>query len=161
MRKSIFIVSALLIGTALLSAQCAVSGPQGKAPDFSLSTIDSGTIQLSDYKGKVIILDFWATWCPPCRKEIPGFIKLYEEYKGRGLVIIGISSEDIDKLKKFSKDNGINYPIAIGNPEVSSAYGGIQYIPTTFIIDRDGNIAGKHVGFVEKDVFEKEIKGLL
>lgn len=157
--KRFAILIALLF--TFFGMQCALSETNETAPDFSLSTIDGSTLTLSDYKGKVVILDFWATWCPPCRKEIPGFIELYDEYKDKGLVIIGVSSEDINKLKKFSGDNGINYPIAIGNREVAQAYGGIQYIPTTFIIDKEGKIVGKHVGFVEKAVFEGEIKELL
>lgn len=118
-------------------------------------------MSLSDYKGKVIILDFWATWCPPCRKEIPDFIRLYDNYKDKGLVIIGISSESEDTLKNFCTDAEVNYPIAIGTREIQQAYGGIQYIPTTFIIDKKGNIVNKHVGFTSYEVFESEIKDLL
>lgn len=165
MKKKMFIALTALTGILILSAfmgnQCAVSQTQKVAPDFSLSTIDGETLKLSDYKGKVIILDFWATWCPPCRKEIPDLIKLYDKYKDKGLIIIGISSEDTNTLKEFSEDNGINYPIALGNQKVAEAYGGIQYIPTTFVIDREGNIIKKHVGFTEYEVFEAEIKELL
>lgn len=132
------------------------------APDFSLSLINGGTLKLSEYFGKVIILDFWATWCPPCRAEIPDFISLYNEYKDRGLVIIGISVDDsIEPVKKFIQQNNVNYPVVMGNSKVIQDYGGITGIPTTFIIDKKGNIVEKFVGYRPKEVFEKSIKRLL
>lgn len=156
----------LLIGITLLSvtwgAQCALSEPSETAPDFSLSTINGEILKLSDFKGKVIILDFWAMRCPPCRKEIPDFIKLYNKYKDKELVIIGVSLDrDLDRLKTFCHDMGINYPIVIGTRELTETYGGIMYIPTTFVIDKNGNIVNKHIGFTEKEVFEEEIKAFL
>lgn len=133
------------------------------APDFTLSTIEGKTLSLSDFEGKVIILDFWATHCPPCLMEIPDFIKLYDKYKEKGLVIIGVSLDrgNIEDLKNFCRNKGINYPIAIGNYEVTQSYGGIRYIPTTFIIDKNKNIIKKFIGFTSLEVFEGEIKKLL
>ena len=135
----------------------------GNAPDFTLSKLGGGEFTLSALKGKVIILDFWATRCPPCRREIPDFIHLYKKYKDKGLEIVGVV---LDKDKEasvgpFAKKMGINYTTVFGNREVTNKYKGIRYIPTTFIIDRNGNIAKKHVGFVKKEVFEAEIKELL
>ena len=131
------------------------------APDFTLPAQDGKKISLSDYKGKVIIINFWSTWCPPCRKEIPDFIKLYNKYKDKGFIILGISSEDKARLKDFVQSNGINYPILIGDNSVAEAYGGIQYIPTTFIIDRKGKISKKFIGFTAYDIFEAELNNLL
>lgn len=134
----------------------------GPAPDFTLKGIDGKDLALSSLKGKVVIIDFWATWCPPCREEIPGFIEMYKKYKDQGLEIIGISvDKDENKLKKFIADNGVNYPIVSFTKDVTEAYGGIQSIPTTFILDHQLNIVGKHIGFVEAAAFEKEIEPLL
>jgi peroxiredoxin len=138
-------------------------GVWGNTPDFILPQLDGSLLKLSDYLGKVIILDFWATWCPPCRAEIPDFINLYNEYREKGLLIIGISldSSGIETVKKFVNKMGINYPIVMGNNKVINDFGGITGIPTTFIIDRKGNQIQKFVGYRSKEVFESEIKKLL
>jgi peroxiredoxin len=120
------------------------------APDFSVTTLDGKTIKLSELKGKRVVLDFWATWCPPCRKEIPHFIKLANEASPDELVIIGISSEDADTLKAFVKKNGINYPIASAD-ELPSPYTDVTGIPTTFFIDRRGVIQNVLVGYHDFD----------
>ena len=132
------------------------------APDFALPDLEGNTVRLSDFKGKVIILDFWATWCPPCVKEIPHFVELYEKYRENGFQMIGIalSSGSAKDVKKFAAEHGINYPILMGNREVSRKYGNIRSIPTTFLIDRQGRIANKYIGYRPKDVFEKDLKSL-
>lgn len=166
MEKKVFIVSVFLIGVVVLSG---ILGKQNirsetlkTAPEFSLPAVNDGTIKLGNYRGSVVILDFWATWCPPCKDEIPDFIKLYNNYKDKGLMIIGISLDtDTDKLKDFCRNMGINYPIAMSDDKVTGAYGGIQYIPTTFIIDKEGNIVKKYVGFTKYSEFESQIKKLL
>ncbi|MDR0676842.1 MAG: TlpA family protein disulfide reductase [Elusimicrobiota bacterium] len=135
----------------------------GDAPDFELKDIYGKNFKLSNFIGKVIILDFWATWCPPCQEEIPGFNKLYEEYKLQGLEIVGVSldSKDVSVVKKFANEYAIKYHLVMGNDQIAKNYGGITAIPTTFIIDKNGNIVNKHIGFVSKESFEKEIKKLL
>ena len=135
----------------------------GNAPDFTLLQLDGESFTLSSLKGKVIILDFWATWCPPCRKGIPDFIDLQEEYKEQGLEIVGVL---LDQGKKSSLESkvekmGINYIVVLGGREVTQAYGGVRAIPTTFIIDKDGNIIKKFVGYTPMSTFESEIKKLL
>lgn len=136
---------------------------ENKAPDFTLKTSDGKTIKLSDYKGKVVIIDFWATWCPPCRKGIPDLISIQKEYK-KDVVIIGISLDGEKTVKDvpgFVKDYGINYPIVYGDEKIVNAYGGIQGIPTAFVVDKKGNIVDKHVGLVPKDTYVNKIKELL
>jgi peroxiredoxin len=133
------------------------------APDFSLANLAGETVSLSDYKGKVILLDFWATWCPPCRKEIPDFVNLQDEYGAKGLQIVGISldQDGVQVVKDFAEEFGINYPVLMGNSKVKADYGGIRGIPTTFLISRKGEIIDKYVGFRDKSVFEEAIKSLL
>jgi thiol-disulfide isomerase/thioredoxin len=113
-------------------------------------------------KGSVLILDFWATWCPPCRKEIPGFIELAKKYDSQGVIFAGLSVDNngTQVVQKFVDDNKMNYPIFVVDDEVSNNYN-ISGIPATFIYDRNGNLANKHVGFTDRDEFETEIKALL
>ena len=135
----------------------------GDAPDFTLPDLEGNSLTLSDFKGRVIILNFWATWCPPCRREIPDFVELYEKYKDEGLVIIGVSLDrgDSRSVKQFSKNYKINYPIVLGNVTVTQDYGGVRAIPTTFIIDRKGNVKEKYVGYQPRATFENAVKKLL
>ena len=133
------------------------------APDFTLYTLDGEEVKLSDYLGKVVILDFWATWCSPCRKGIPDLISIQNEYND-DLVVIGISLDQPatqNEMVPFIKNYGINYPIVLGNIEVSAAYGNIQAIPTSFVIDKEGNIINKHIGLVPKSTLIEEINLLL
>jgi peroxiredoxin len=139
-------------------------GPSAKsAPSFTLQDLKGNQISLSDFKGKVVVLDFWATWCPPCVKEIPHFIELYKQYKDQGFAMVGISvdREGISVVKSFTRKYQINYPILMTDGQVQKAYGGIPSIPTTFVIDSAGNIRRKYVGYRDKAVFEADIKALL
>ena len=132
------------------------------APDFSLSDMKGNTVSLSDFHGKVVILDFWATWCAPCRMEIPSFIKMKDQYSKQGLAVVGVSLDrNRAVVPGFAKKLGINYPILFGGRDISIAYGNIAAIPTTFIIDRDGCIKHRLIGLHSKDQFEALIKPLL
>ncbi|MGQ9799016.1 MAG: TlpA family protein disulfide reductase [Ignavibacterium sp.] len=134
-----------------------------KAADFKLKTLEGKEVKLSDYRGKIVIIDFWATWCPPCRKGIPELISLQEEFK-KDLVVIGISLDQqntIKDLKPFIEYYKINYPVVLGNEKVVKDYGGIYAIPTSFIIDQKGNIVDTHIGLVPKTVLVEQIKSLL
>jgi len=132
-----------------------------KAPEFSLVSVDGKTVKLSDYKGKIVIVDFWATWCPPCRKGIPDLIAIQKEFKN-DVVVIGISLDRETKtdVPSFVKNYGINYPIVYGDGKVDRSFGGIEAIPTAFVIDKKGNIVDKHVGLVPKSTYVDLIKKL-
>lgn len=134
-----------------------------KAPDFSLKTSSGKTIALSKLRGKIVVVNFWATWCGPCRAEIPGFSKVYEKYRSKGLEIVGISLDQggWNDVKPFVKKFNISYPIVLGNDRVAQQYGNIDAIPTTFIVDKDGNIVGRHIGYMKEEDFENTIKSYL
>ena len=142
-------------------AQSTLIGSQ--APDFTLPDLDGRQVKLSYFKGKLIILDFWATWCGPCVKEIPHFIDLYEQYADRGLVVLGVSVDrkGTDVVNFFVRRHKVNYQILMADAQVRVAYGGIRSIPTTFVIDREGKIRRSYVGYRDKAVFEADIKALL
>ena len=131
--------------------------------DFRVTTLDGRSIQLSALRGKVVIVDFWATWCPPCIEELPHFKELYTQYKGKGFEMIGIALDEggSGAVKSFVKEHGVTYSIAMGTPDLIQNFSGILGIPTTFIIDKNGMIAHKLIGYQEKQVFEQEIQRLL
>ena len=133
------------------------------APAFTLQDLDGKNVSLAGLRGKVVVLDFWATWCPPCVKEIPHFVELHEQYKDKGVEIVGISLDDagISVVKAFVQKYQIKYPILMTDGRVDKAFGGISGIPTTFVIDSAGNIRQKYVGYGDKAVFETDIKKLL
>jgi thiol-disulfide isomerase/thioredoxin len=132
------------------------------APQFSLVSLSGEKINLDDYKGKVVLLDFWATWCGPCRIEIPGFVQLQNKYGSQGLAIIGVSMDDGPApVRQFYAEFHMNYPVAMGSDKLGELYGGVLGLPTSFLIGRDGRIYAKHVGFTDASVFESEIKELL
>ncbi len=133
----------------------------GAAPGFTLNDINGRNVSLSEFKGKVVILDFWATWCPPCKREIPDFISLQTEYGSKGLQVVGIALDEPEKVVQFSHDQGMNYPVLLGTDEIAARYGGISGIPTTYVLDKAGRIVARYEGFRPRAVFESAIKDLL
>lgn len=133
------------------------------APDFALKDADGKTVRLSDYRGKVILLDFWATWCGPCKIEIPWFMEMERKNKDKGFAVIGVSMDDDgwEVVTPFVHHLAINYRILLGNDAVSQSFGGVEALPTTFLIDREGRIASIHVGVASKSDFEDGIQQLL
>jgi thiol-disulfide isomerase/thioredoxin len=143
-------------------SETATPSPSG-GESFHLQTLEGRAVTLKDFKGKVLILDIWDTWCPPCRKEIPHFIDLYSSYKGKGVEILGaaIGREGRDKVVDFIRQNKVNYPNVLASEELLNTYGPIQGIPTTLVIDQKGGIYKKYVGYQDQEVFENDIKALL
>ena len=175
-RKPIILSGLFVAATAALFAATAARkqitpreessiAPAASAPSLSweLKDVSGKLVKSSDFAGKVVILDFWATWCGPCRMEIPGFIEFQKQYADKGLVVVGVSldQDGASVVKSFMDKSGINYPVLLGDETIVSAFGGVEGIPTTFIIDRKGQIVRKHVGYAEKAEFEADIKPLL
>ena len=145
------------------AASCSVSDRPANL-EFTLLDMHGNEVKLSDYRGKVILLDFWATWCAPCRIEIPGFIELFDKYEDQGLAILGVSVDDeVDSLLLYSEEMEMDYPILIGDgrDDVKDSFGPLVGFPTTILIDREGNICHSHVGYAPKQQFETEIISLL
>ena len=134
-----------------------------KAPDFTLVSLDGSKVKLSDYRGKAVLLNFWATWCPPCKVEMPWFADLQKQYAKDGLVVLGIAMDDSEPatIAKFTSELGVNYPVLLGTNEVSDNYGDVQYLPTTFYIGRDGSIVDKMTGLLDRQEIENAVKKAL
>ncbi|RQW03487.1 MAG: TlpA family protein disulfide reductase [Calditrichaeota bacterium] len=193
MRKSMYAVFIVIMGTMLVVQACSDSDSQDQsksqavseqqklqgekvqtdqsqqqskypqAPDFALRDSEGKVVKLSDYRGKVVILDFWATWCGPCRMEIPGYVQLYDKFKDDGLVIIGVSLDQggWEPVKPFMENYKINYPIVLGDRQIVMNYGGINSIPTTFIINREGQVVERKIGARPVQYFEDMLAVLL
>ncbi|HTV06388.1 MAG TPA: TlpA disulfide reductase family protein [Acidobacteriaceae bacterium] len=147
---------------------------QGKmAPNFTLTDTKGEKISLADYKGKAVVVDFWATWCPPCKIEIPWLEQFNEQYGGQGLQIIGISEDDLDldnktelakekqQIAETAAQLKINYPVLFDDANVSTPYGGVDGLPTTFFIDRSGKVVASTVGLAPREQIEADIKKAL
>lgn len=133
------------------------------APDFSLASLDGPTLKLSDYRGKAILLNFWATWCEPCKIEMPWFIDLQKKYGPQGLQILGVAMDDASpqEIADFAKKMGVNYPIMIGKEAVGNQYGGLTYLPYTFYIGRDGKVVDGVFGLRSRSEIETDIQKAL
>jgi peroxiredoxin len=133
------------------------------APDFALQSINGKTVRLSDFRGKAVLLNFWATYCAPCRIEMPWFVELQDRYAAEGLQVVGVAMDDAgpDDIEKFASELGVNYPILVGEETVGNAYGGVQFLPSTFYIGRDGKVVGKVFGLKTKNEIEENIKKTL
>ncbi len=166
---------AIVVAVGLLAVGCGNSGDRVRAasvkpdkqrkpaPDFVLKDANGKEFKLSDYKGKIVLLNFWATWCGPCKIEIPWFIEFEQKYKDRGFAVLGVSMDDDgwQVVKPYLEEKKINYRVAVGNDSVGSLYGGVDSLPTTFIIDRDGRVASTHIGLVAKNDYQNEIQQLI
>jgi len=142
------------------------AGPSMKgqtAQDFTLESLDGKTVHLSDFRGKGVLLNFWATWCQPCKIEMPWFAELQKQYGPQGLQIVGIAMDDASpkEIGEFAHDLGVNYPILVGKEAVGDAYGGVQFLPATFYIGRDGKVVDKVFGLKGRGEIEENIKKAL
>jgi peroxiredoxin len=138
--------------------------PAGKpAPDFTLEALDGKNVSLSSYRGQAVLLNFWATWCGPCKIEMPWFVELQKEYGPQGLQIVGVAMDDASKedIQKFVKEMGVNYTVLLGKESVGQSYGGVDVLPTTFFIDRDGKIVSREFGLQSRSLFVDNIKKAL
>jgi thiol-disulfide isomerase/thioredoxin len=135
----------------------------GPAPAWKMRDVAGREVTSDEYKGKVVVVDFWATWCGPCKEEIPGYIELQKKYADKGFVIVGVSLDQQGPpvVKRYAESMKISYPLVMGDDSVVAAFGGIDAIPTTFLIDRDGQIRHKKVGSMETAEYEKIITDLL
>ncbi len=133
------------------------------APDFELTSLEGRPVKLSDYRGKAVLLNFWATWCSPCKVEMPWFIELQKQYGPKGLQVLGIAMDDSgkDEIAKFSQSMGVDYPVLLGKEAVGEAYGGVQYLPTTFYIDRQGRIVDRVFGLISESEIKQDIEKAL
>jgi len=172
MRKPVLIVVAIVLAFAIYKLSRRGSGPakpgsppaavHSVAPDFLLQDLNGQPLGLANYRGKVVLLDFWATWCMPCRGEIPHFVEFQDKYRDQGFQVVGISMDDGPKpVREFYQEFKMNYPVALGNEKVAEAYGGVLGLPVTFLIGRDGRVAAKYVGEVQLPTLEQGIESLL
>jgi len=167
------IAAILVVAGCLLTADCSSEtvkaasvkpdSERKQAPEFALKDADGKLVHLSDYRGKVVLLDFWATWCGPCKIEIPWFMDMQRKNKDRGFEVLGVSMDDEgwEVVKPFLADLQVNYRVVIGNDATAQLYGGVDALPTTFLIDRGGKIAAVHVGLASRRDFEDGIEELL
>ncbi|MGB9234368.1 MAG: TlpA disulfide reductase family protein [Terriglobales bacterium] len=162
-------VVAVMVFTGIRMSRESANGPKNGqlmgavAPDFELRAIDGGSLRLSQLRGKAVLLNFWATYCEPCKVEMPWFVQLQKEYGPQGFQVVGVAMDDAstDDIAKFAKDMGVNYPILVGKEAISVIYGGVNVLPTTFFLDRDGKVVAREFGLQSRSVFVDHIKDAL
>jgi len=162
-RALLCLIAAGAISGSLACGQRAVPAADlGLAPDFTVTDLSGQTLTLSSYRGKVVLLDFWATWCVPCREETPHLVALQNKYRDAGLAVIGISvDDDVAPVREFYAKFKMNYPVAVGDVALAERYGGVLGVPIAFMIDRQGRMQWKHTGQTDAAVFERDIVDLL
>ncbi|MGA9527194.1 MAG: redoxin domain-containing protein, partial [Terriglobales bacterium] len=163
------LVAVMLFAGLRMSHESGVATPRAGqligsiAPDFELQRLDGKNLKLSDLRGKAVLLNFWATYCEPCKVEMPWFVELQKEYGPQGFQIVGIAMDDAttEDIAKFAQDMGVNYPILLGKETVGMSYGGVNVLPTTFFLDRKGKLIGREFGLQSRSVFVDHIKDAL
>lgn len=175
MKRTFLVLAAILAGvTLMIVAAQKIKPAEGSggvgalrgapAPDFTLKTIDGKTLKLSDLRGKAVLLNFWATWCAPCKIETPWIVDLQNQYGAQGLQVVGVSMDDegdTDDVKKFANELHMNYPILRGTEDVGNEYGGLEFLPTTYFVGRDGNVTGRVLGLKGRGDMEDNVKKAL
>ena len=148
---------------ALVALPIIAAGQNNKAPALALKDVRGRTVRLSDYKGKVVLLNFWATWCPPCRAEMPDLIRMQRQYRKLGLQVIGITypPEEIGEVRQFIRKLRVNYPIALGTKETKTLFDETETLPVTIVIDHQGKVHDRIEGILLPEEFEQKIKPLL
>ena len=178
MKRTFFVLVAILAGVTLMifaarhlqpSANAKNGGGIGAlrgaaAPDFELKTLDGKTLKLSDLHGKAVLINFWATWCAPCKIETPWIVDLQKQYEAQGLQVVAVSMDDesdTDDVKKFAQEMHMTYPILRGTEDVGNAYGGVEFLPTIFFVGRDGKVTGRILGLRGREDIEDNVKKAL
>ena len=158
-----FLLRIIFVAILIASASASVLGQKVKAPQFELRDVNGRLVRLSNYQGKVILINFWATWCPPCRAEMPDLVKLQREYAKRGLQIIGITypPERKDRVRRFARSLKVNYPIILGTRRIKARFSSDETLPLTIVIDRDGHVHEIISGILLREEFDEKIKPLL
>lgn len=162
------VIALMLVAGLRMARHSRTSSPSADlkgemAPDFSLQSLDGKTVRLSDYRGKAVLLNFWATWCAPCKIEMPWFVELQKQYGPDGLQIVGVAMDDASpkEIGDFAKEMGVNYPVLIGKEAVGDAYGGVQFLPESFYIDRSGKVLDKAFGLKGRGEIEDNVKKIV
>jgi len=148
---------------AIALSHASVLGQEAVAPQFALKDVNGSTVRLSDYQGKVVLINFWATWCPPCRAEMPDLVRLQREHAKQGLQIIGITypPERKDRVRRFARSLKVNYPIVLGTREIKARFSSEETLPLTVVINRDGKVTDIISGILLREEFDEKIKPLL
>ena len=178
MKRTFFVLVAILAGVTLMifaarhlqpNANAKNGGGIGAlrgapAPDFELKTLDGKTLKLSNLHGKAVLINFWATWCAPCKIETPWIVDLQKQYEAQGLQVVAVSMDDesdTDDVKKFAQEMHMTYPILRGTEDVGNAYGGVEFLPTIFFVGRDGKVTGRILGLRGRQDIEDNVKKAL